>query len=195
LKYLVDSDWDWQVKRISFDQFMVTIPSVAVMKLLKKMGQIRFTCYDIVASIEETNMSPESFAVLKETWVKAIGILKIARKELYVTELAYLVGDPEEVFVESLKWKEVWIKVACKNPSQINGSSEVFINKQGFRISWTISDKDPPKTSQDPLDKEDLEEETDEEDPDSQDSYGDLAKELIKDGPPLEMKTSSVTPK
>ena len=40
-----------------------------------------------------------------------------------------------------------------------------------------------------------MEEETDEEDPDSQDSYGDLAKELIKDGPPPEMKTSSVTPK
>ena len=80
LKYLVDSDCDWQVKRISSDQFMVTIPSVAVMKLLKKMGQIRFTCYDIVSSIEETNMSPESFAVLKETWVKTTGIPKIARK-------------------------------------------------------------------------------------------------------------------
>ncbi|KAG2657466.1 hypothetical protein PVAP13_1KG175608, partial [Panicum virgatum] len=128
LKYLVDSDWDWQVKRISFDQFMMTIPSVAVMKLLKKMGKIRFTCYDIVASIEETNMSPESFAVLKETWVKTTGIPKIA---------------------------------------------------------W----------NQDPLNKEELKEEIDEEDPDSQDSYGDLAKELMKDGPPPEMKTSSVTPK
>jgi len=145
LKYLVDSDWDWQVKRISSDQFMVTIPSVAVMKLLKKMEQIRFTCYDIVASIEETNMSPESFAVLKETWVKAIGIPKIARKELYVTELAYLVGDLEVVFAESLKWKEVWIKVACKNPCQINGTSEVFINKQGFRISGLLLTRTPKK--------------------------------------------------
>ena len=67
------------------------------------MGKIIFTCYDIVASIEETNMIPESFVVLKETWVKATGIPKIARKELYVTELAYLVGDLEEVFADSLK--------------------------------------------------------------------------------------------
>ena len=59
-----------------------------------------------------------------------MGIPSIARKDIHVMELAYLVGDHEEVHLGSLKWKEVWVKVACKDPRKINGTSNVYINKQ-----------------------------------------------------------------
>ena len=62
------------MRRLYDTQFLVTIPSIAVMKLLQKMGPIRFTCYDLVGTVEETNMCPESFDVLKEVWVRALGI-------------------------------------------------------------------------------------------------------------------------
>jgi len=52
-----------------------------------------------------------------------------------------LVGDPEEVHLPSLQWKSVWVKVSCKDPIKIGGTSEVFINKQERRISWYYSDK------------------------------------------------------
>jgi len=44
-------------------------------------------------------------------------------------ELAYLVGDPKEVHLESLKWKEVWAKVACKDPKKISGTSAVLTSR------------------------------------------------------------------
>jgi hypothetical protein len=64
--------------------------------------------------------------------------------------------------------------VACKNPNQIGGTSEVFINKQGRKISWFFSDKlkqHPPNKPDEDLDQDD-DEVTDEEDPESQESHG-----------------------
>ena len=109
-------------------------------------------------------------------------------------ELAYLVGDPEEVYAESLNWKEVWLKIACKNPTAINETSDVYINKQGYRITWFTSDKGPPKLGQVTSDKkEDRDEDTDEEDPDSQDNYDELSNEILKGGAPPEQKASART--
>ena len=79
-------------------------------------------------------------------------------------ELAYLAGDHEEVHLESLKWKEVWVKVACKDPRKINGTSNVYINKQD-------------KGQED-------DELTDQVDPESQDSFGQLDSNWLKSGPP-----------
>jgi len=86
----------------------------------------------------------------------------------------------------------VWIKVACKNPAHINSSSEVYINKQGYKITWCVSEQGPPKTNQDPHDKSDnKDEETDEEEQDSQDNYDELTKEILKGGAPPEQKSPS----
>ena len=82
-------------------------------------------------------------------------------------ELAHLIGDPEEVHLPSLQWKSVWVKVSCKNPNQIGGTSEVFINKQGQKISWFLSNKlkqNPPAKPDEDFDSDD-DEVTDEEDP------------------------------
>lgn len=54
---------------------------MAVLKLLRNMGKIRFTCCDVVATVEETKMDPDSFATLYTIWVKAIGIPKVAKKK------------------------------------------------------------------------------------------------------------------
>ena len=137
LRYIAESDWDWKVRRVSESEFLITIPSMVALKLLQKMGQFKFTCSDIIASVAETNMEPDSFAVLSTTWVRATGIPKVARKETAVMELAYLVGDPEEVHKPSLAWKDVWVKVACKDANRIEGTTEVFINKQGYKITGT----------------------------------------------------------
>ena len=65
-------------------------------------------------------------------------------------------------------------KVACKNPNQIGGTSEVFINKQGRKISWFYSDKLKQLPPSKPDDDPDIDDDavTDEEDPESQDSHG-----------------------
>ncbi|KAG2578102.1 hypothetical protein PVAP13_6NG187903, partial [Panicum virgatum] len=78
LNYLVGSEVNWEVKRLSTNEFMIIVPSIQ-------------------ATVQETDRDPESFHMLQAVWVKAEGIPKIAKKEIHVMELAYLVGDPEEV--------------------------------------------------------------------------------------------------
>jgi len=102
LQYLVDSEWNWDVKRTSGSEFLVSIPSRAMMNLLTKMGNIKFVTTDIVAIIEETIREPDAFQVLQSIWIKAVGILKIARSKFVVMELAQLVGDPKEIHFPSL---------------------------------------------------------------------------------------------
>jgi hypothetical protein len=137
--------------------------------MLSKSGKMKFITSDILALVEETKMDPEAFQVLQIVWVRAVGILGVARSEFAIMELAKLVGDPEEVHVPSQQWKSVWVKVSCKDPNKIGGTSEVFINKQGREISWYYYDKlakFPPTKHDDDLDRDD-DEVTDEEDPES----------------------------
>ena len=129
LNYLVGSEIDWGVKRLSSAEFMISVPSPEILNLLKRMGKIKFMCYDMLASVEETDRDPNSFDALYTVWVKALGIPNISRKENHVMELAYLVGDPEEVHLESFKRKEVWVKVACKDPKKISGPSAVLTSR------------------------------------------------------------------
>jgi hypothetical protein len=122
-------------------------------------------------------------------WVRAVGIPDNERTEFAIMELAKLVGDPEEVHLPSLHWRSVWIKVSCKNPNQIGGTSEVFINKKGRRISWFYSDKlqkyPPNKPDDDDLDDNE-DDVTDEEDLESQESHG-----WLESGKPLPNESSA----
>jgi len=186
LNYLVGSEVNWEVKRLSTNEFMITVPSIQVLNLLQRMGTIKFTCFDIQATVQETDRDPESFHMLQAVWVKAEGILKIAKKEIHVMELAYLVGDPEEVFLESLEWKEVWVKVWVKelDPKKIAGTPEVYINKQGHKITWSVADKGPTKSQKPAAKSKDNDDDaTDEDEPESQDSYG-LDNDWLKSGTP-----------
>lgn len=62
-----------------------------------------------------------------------------------------LIGDPEEVNRRSLQRRgPVRVKVACKNPKEINETSNVYFNGLGFQITWTVEmenivESQPPK--------------------------------------------------
>jgi hypothetical protein len=46
-------------------------------------------------------------------------------------------GDPIEVDEDSLlKWRAVRVKVWCRDPMKIEGSTMVYFNKQGHMITW-----------------------------------------------------------
>lgn len=95
LQYLMDSKWNWDVKRISGSEFLVSLPSKVALNLLIKTKRIKFITADIVAVVDELDKDPDVFQELQTAWVRAIGIPKIARTEFAVMELARLVGDPE----------------------------------------------------------------------------------------------------
>jgi hypothetical protein len=47
LQYLIDSEWNWDVRRISGSEFIVNIPSKNVMQILSKSGKMKFITSDI----------------------------------------------------------------------------------------------------------------------------------------------------
>ena len=61
LQYQMDSNWDWDVKRISGSEFLVNLPSKVALNLLIKMKKIKFITSDIVAMVEESDMDLEVF--------------------------------------------------------------------------------------------------------------------------------------
>jgi len=56
-----------------------------------------------------------------------------------VEEVAYLIGDLEVVDAKSLSGDgPIRVKVWCKDPATINGSSSVFFNGGGYKITWKV---------------------------------------------------------
>lgn len=65
LQYLIDSEWNWDVRRVSGSEFIVNIPSKNVMQILSKSGRMKFITSDILAVVEETKMVLRHFRSCK----------------------------------------------------------------------------------------------------------------------------------
>lgn len=128
--------WDWKVTAISEKTFLISFPSKEARRELTKFDGFDLSS-SIKAKVEETSRTEESFAELREVWVKAYRVPRIARKEKELKDLSYLVGEPIEVDETSLRGLgPVRVKVAVCSPEEIQGSTSVFINRVGYRIRW-----------------------------------------------------------
>uniref|UniRef100_K3Y2Q5 CCHC-type domain-containing protein n=1 Tax=Setaria italica TaxID=4555 RepID=K3Y2Q5_SETIT len=164
LRYLINSKWDWQVRKIANGRYEFVVPTKADLEFLTKFTEFQCKSSDLKVSVEKASISDGFFDLLTSVWVKMSGMLDWARKEKPIEEAAYLIGDPEEVDRRSLQRRgPVRVKVACKNPKEINETSNVYFNGLGFQITWTvemetIAESQPPK----PADKEEEDDENDE---------------------------------
>uniref|UniRef100_A0A0A9BDV0 Uncharacterized protein n=1 Tax=Arundo donax TaxID=35708 RepID=A0A0A9BDV0_ARUDO len=139
LRYLISSTWDWKVKRIEKNEYQFEVPSKESLEMLTKFDEFRYKSSDMKVKVEKLDEDVGCFAVLRSVWVKALGFPPWARKENAVKEVAYLVGDPEEVDKRSLSGNgPVRVKVSIKDPQEIKGTSNVFFNGKGFKISWFL---------------------------------------------------------
>lgn len=96
-----------------------------------------------------------------------------------VMEIAYMVGDPEEVDTASLNNPGlVRIKIACRNYKAIRGETQVFINGESHGIKWIVETPEEKLAHQPTASKfdrrkgKDGEEDEEEEYEDLSDSYG-----------------------
>ena len=184
LRYLFNSSWDWQVRKIANGMYEFVAPSKADLDLLIKFTEFQCRSSDLKVCVERSSLATDSFASLSSVWVRASGFPQWARKEKVVEEVAFLIGDPEEIDKQSLIGRgTIRVKVQCKHLGEISGSSEVFLNGFGYKITWTV--ETTPGTSQqtatlqDPgnqgKDDEDKEEE-------KSDSYTPFQEEFAKEG-------------
>jgi hypothetical protein len=91
----------------------------------------------VKAKVEPTNIEREVICALEETWVRASGFPRKAKKEMVIREIFHLVRDPIELDMESLKNAgAIRMKVLCRDDLKVKGNTLVFINKHGYLIRW-----------------------------------------------------------
>jgi hypothetical protein len=133
LNYLFRGRTGWTISHLGENEFILYFPSDELTKFMS----FEFATTAIKAKVEPTKLEKEVVSILEETWVKATGFPAKAQKKDIIREISYLVGDPIEVDEDSLlKGRAVRVKVWCKDPLKIEGSTMVLFNKQGHMITW-----------------------------------------------------------
>jgi hypothetical protein len=93
----------WNIKKMSVDnEYMISFPNEDIRYQCSRFSGFKFVTSPITAKVIRTELSLESDDKLEVVWVKAFNFPKMARKEYIVMEVAYVVGDPEEVDISSM---------------------------------------------------------------------------------------------
>jgi len=85
--------------------------------------------------VDKSDLMVGYLDIISQVWLLVYGFPHWARKEKAVEEVSYLVGDFIEVDTKSLPGLDpIRVKVSCKDPSSIQGSSKVYFNGRGFLL-------------------------------------------------------------
>ena len=124
------------MKKVNPNEFVFVVPSVRELDMLTKFKEFKCKISDMLVTVAKSDMLVGCSDVLSQAWVLICGFPMWARKEKTVEEVSYLVGDFVEVDTKSLPGLgPIRVKVSCKDPSSIKGSSKVNFNGKGFPIS------------------------------------------------------------
>ena len=124
------------MKKVNPNEFVFVVPSVRELDMLTKFKEFKCKISDMLVTVAKSDMVVGCSDVLSQAWVLICGFPMWARKEKTVEEVSYLVGDFVEVDTKSLPGLgPIRVKVSCKDPSSIKGSSKVNFNGKGFPIS------------------------------------------------------------
>lgn len=124
------------MKKVAPNEFVFVVPSVRELDMLTKFKEFKCKISDMLVTVAKSDMLVGCSDVLSQAWVLICGFPMWARKEKTVEEVSCLVGDFVEVDTKSLPGLgPIRVKVSCKDPSSIKGSSKVNFNGKGFPIS------------------------------------------------------------
>lgn len=132
-----EKNWDWNVKQISSNNFLIDFPSEDARRQVTKFRGFVFKTSSIKASVIESKMTDNAVDELFVIWVKVFGLPGFAKKQEIIRAISDIVGEFKEVDEKSLKGEgAVRIKVGCLDPSAINYSVIIYINDIGYKIKW-----------------------------------------------------------
>lgn len=130
-----EKKWDWNVKQISSNDFLIDFSSEDERRQVTKFGGFVFKTSSIKASVIDSKMTDSAVDELFVVWVKVIGLPSFAKKHDIVRAISDIVGEFKEIDEESLKGEgAVRVKVGCLDPNAINYSVIIYINDIGYKI-------------------------------------------------------------
>jgi hypothetical protein len=136
MRHLFREVTKWTIKQLKGeDKYMITFPNEDMRYQVAKFRSFEFETANVKAKVIPTDLSVGADDKLETVWVKAYNFPPIARKDEVVREIAYLVGEPEEVDVKSLEgFGPVRIKLSCRDAKQVRGETQVYFNKESRGI-------------------------------------------------------------
>jgi hypothetical protein len=148
LKHLFREVNKWTIKQLKGeDKYMITFPNEDMRYQVAKFRSFEFETANVKAKVIPTNLSVGADDKLETVWVKAYNFPPIARKEEVVREVAYLVGEPEEVDLKTLEgFGPIKIKLSCRDAKQVRGETQVYFNKENRGIRWEVIEGDRETT-------------------------------------------------
>jgi hypothetical protein len=151
LKHLFRGVPKWTIKQMEAgNRYLINFPSEDIRYQVAKFRSFEFETTNMKAKETPTDMSADANEKLETIWVKACKFPPFARKEGVVMEVAYLVGDPIEVDLNTLhRERPIRVKLSCGELSKIRGETKVFFNGEGYNIRWEVEtqQQEPSKSS------------------------------------------------
>jgi hypothetical protein len=116
LRHLFKGISKWPIKKMNDEnQYMITFPSEAIRDQLSRFRGFDFETSIVKDKVIATEMSSGADGNLEEVWVNAYNFPPNTKSVEVIMEIAYLIGNPEEVDLNSLKKTgPVGIEVACR---------------------------------------------------------------------------------
>ncbi|CAO2194224.1 unnamed protein product [Urochloa humidicola] len=167
LKYLIDKNWQWKVKKVADQSYLAVFPNKQILTTLSKSNGVSLALYKISAKISITTMEATASATLQTGWVQLSNIPDRARTVEAVTLIAELAGDVVAVDeVSIIKEEPVRVKMQAREVANLRGYIQIFIDGIGYDIRFVPEGRQssagnfpPPRKPDDDLtdgDDEDL---------------------------------------
>lgn len=139
LKNLVNEKWDFQVKQIHQQEYLVVFPNKSSLATFTKLREFQMSLYGLKGTLEKTERDSKTSSVLQIIWVKVHGVPELAREVDHMKEIVALVAELLVVNELSLiKSEPVRVKARCRNPGAIKSSIKIFFNGVGKLIGFEV---------------------------------------------------------
>jgi hypothetical protein len=139
LKHLVQEDWDFKVRKMDHQEYLVVFPDNRSLETFTKLTCLEMSLFGLKSKIKKSSINPEVSSVLQIVWIKIHKVPGIARDVDIVKEITSLVAEPLVVDEQSLIRDEpMRVKGRCRNPSAIRGYIEYFFNREGINLKFEV---------------------------------------------------------
>jgi hypothetical protein len=139
LKHLVRDGWDFKVKQIHLQEYLVVFPDKTSLDTFTKLSEFQMSLYGLKGKLEKTAREFDTSSLLQTIWVKVHGIPDLVRDVESIKEIAGLVVEPLVIDELSIiKEEHVRVQGRCRNPGAIKGAVEIFFNGIGKLIRFEV---------------------------------------------------------
>ncbi|KAK1614885.1 hypothetical protein QYE76_020402 [Lolium multiflorum] len=141
LRHLVEGEWDWQVRALGEREFAVVFPSKDTLTFSARSGKLFLTLCGTVVDIKLADADPAPAEKLQEVWVRISGLPRCMRRTRRLMVGMRMLGRPLEVDHSTLKARgPVRMRVACRNPSKLNGAVQFFHNSLDYNVGIRVEE-------------------------------------------------------